>query len=116
MELNPTVGSSHNTLALAEYRCGRWSDSVTASERSMTLRNGGDANDWFLLALALWQKGQKDRSRSFIDKAVTWTRKNDPKNAELLQFWREAAVLLGQPGPFLPAGTAHAIPDHPFAP
>ena len=86
MELNPKDGNSSGTLALAEYRRGRWNDSIAASERSMALRNGGDANDWFLLALALWQQGQKDRSRSFFNQAVTWTRKNDPKNAELLQF------------------------------
>jgi len=60
--------------------------------------------------MALWQQGVKDRSRSFLDQAVSWTRKNDPKNANLLAFWREAAKLLGQPGP-LPD-----LPADPFAP
>ena len=56
----------------------------------------------FVLAMALWQKGDKDRSRSFFEQAVSWTKKNDPKNAALLAFWREAAKLLGQPGPPAP--------------
>jgi len=82
----------------------------------MALKNGGDAHNWFLLALALWQPGQKDRSRSFFDKAVTWTKQNGPKNAEVLQFWREAAELLGQQGPVQAEATPLAIPEHPFAP
>jgi hypothetical protein len=49
--------------------------------------------------MALWQRGEKDRARSEFDRAVAWTKKNDPKNAELLAFWREAAALLGRPGP-----------------
>jgi hypothetical protein len=64
--------------------------------------------------MALWQRGEKDRSRSFFDRAVAWTKKNDPKNAELLAFWREAAELLGRPGP-----GAAPLPDLPadvFAP
>ena len=62
-----------------------------------------DASNGFFLAMALWQHGQKDRSRSYFDEAVAWTRKNDPKNPDLLLFWREAAALLGRPSPDVPA-------------
>jgi tetratricopeptide (TPR) repeat protein len=99
VEMEPWDGGLVNTLALAEYRVGHWPESIAASERSMTLRNGGDASDWFFLAMAHCQKGGKDEARKWFDKAVAWTKEKDPKNSELRQFWTEAAVLLGQPGP-----------------
>ncbi len=111
--LSPKEGSFRTTLALAEYRAGHWAESIAAAEQAIALTKDGDASNGFFLALALWQQGVKDRSRSFFDQAVAWTRKNDPKNANLLLFWREAAELLGQPGPdALPAD----LPANPFAP
>ena len=65
----------------------------------MALRSGGDASDWFFLALACWRQGEKDEARRWFEKADAWTKEKDPKNAELRQFWTEAAELLGQPGP-----------------
>ena len=110
--LSPKEGTFHNTLALAEYRVGHWAESIAAAERSIALLKGVDASNWFFLAMALWQRGEKDRSRSYFDQAVAWTKKNDPKNAELLAFWREAAELLGQPGP----SAAAPLPDLPASP
>ena len=55
----------------------------------------GDATDWFFLAMAHWQLGDKDEARKWYDKAVEWMDKNQPKNEELLRFRAEAAELLG---------------------
>jgi tetratricopeptide (TPR) repeat protein len=97
--LDPTSAETYNTLALAEFRSGHWKESVAASEKSMALRKGPDASDWFLQALAHWQNGAKDEARRWFDKAVGWTREQAPQSAELRQIWTEAAELLGQPGP-----------------
>jgi tetratricopeptide (TPR) repeat protein len=97
--LAPQDGNLHNTLALAEYRAGHWAESRAASERAIELYKGVDAASWFFLAMALRQQGENERARTFFDKAVAWTRKHAPRDAELLQFWREAAELLGQAGP-----------------
>ncbi len=97
--LEPKDGSRYNTLALAEYRRGRWDDAIAAVERSIALSQGVDASNWFFLAMAHARKGEKDKAITWFDKAVAWTRKNDPKNPELLRFWAEAAGLLGRPGP-----------------
>jgi superkiller protein 3 len=97
--LNPNDASASATLALAEYRAGHWSESVTAADRSLELAKGVDDANGFVLAMALWRQGSKDRSRSIFDQAVAWTPKNDPKKPELLQLWREAASLLGRPSP-----------------
>ncbi len=99
VELAPKAGDKFNTLALAEYRSGHWTESLAASQRSLALQGGGYAADWFLLALAHWQKGEKDQARTCFDKAVASTKTKAPANKELLQFWAEAAELLGCPGP-----------------
>jgi hypothetical protein len=65
----------------------------------MALTQGGGAGDWFLLALAHARKGEKDKATIWFDKAVPWTKKNAPKDPELLRFWTEAAQLLNRPAP-----------------
>ncbi len=99
VELAPSDVASVNTLALAEYRSGHWAESVAAAERAMQLRHGDSAEDWFILALALSWKGEKDNARMWFDKAAGWTKQNAPENADLLQLWTEARDLLGQHGP-----------------
>ena len=99
VELAPTNGNFLNTLALAEYRSAHSAESLAACERSMQLSNGGSALNWYLVAIARSQKGDKAEARRWYDKAVAWTKEKEPKNAELRQFWAEAAELLGQPGP-----------------
>ena len=99
-----------NTLALAEYRMGLWAESIAASDRAIGLSTEVDASNWFFLAMARWQLGEKDQARKWFDKAVAWTKEKDPKNAELLQFWMEAAELLSQPGPNEPGPSSPTAP------
>ena len=114
VKLGPLDGDFQTTLALAEYRAGDWALAIAAAERSNELSKGPTAANQFILAMALWQKGDKDRSRSFLEQAVSWTTKHDPKNAALLAFWREAALVLGQPVP--DAGPLPDLPANPVAP
>ena len=92
-------GTFLNTLALTEYRLGHGTESLAASEQSLALKNGGQAVDWFILALAYWQKGDKDQARSRFDQAIAWTKQNAAKSTSLRELWAEAAERLGQPGP-----------------
>jgi tetratricopeptide (TPR) repeat protein len=108
-------GENHfGTLALAEYRSGHWAESLAGSDRSLELGKGGGASEWFFQSVARWQKGDKDEARKWLNKAVGWTKKNDPMNAELLAFWREAALLLGQPGPSAAAPPLADLPADVF--
>jgi tetratricopeptide (TPR) repeat protein len=100
--VNPKDGNHVNTLALAEYRVGHWNESIAACERSMSLQKGGTPLDWFILAMAYSRRGENEKAGTWFDKAVAWTKEKDPKNAEFLQFWKEAATLLGKPGPTAP--------------
>jgi tetratricopeptide (TPR) repeat protein len=110
VSLEPGQADSLNTLALAEYRSGHWAESLAACEKAIKLRKAAHACDWFFMAMALGQKGEKDKARPWFDKAVAWTREKDPKNKEFLQFWAEAAELLGQPGPGQPKASPEKQP------
>jgi len=97
--LNPE-GFNVGTLALAEYRAGHWAESLAAGERSLAMTKGGDANVWFVMALASWRKDEKDKARTFFDKAADWAMKHPRTNDDdQRQLWIEAAELLGRPGP-----------------
>ena len=111
VELGPDKENRHGSLARAEYRVGHWTESLAASERSMALTNGGHALNWFLMALASWQKGEKDKARSWYDKAVQAARTTEkhPNDVELRQLWTEAAELLGRPGPGPPGASSPAV-------
>jgi tetratricopeptide (TPR) repeat protein len=95
VELTPTEGNYWNTLGAAHYRAGDWKAAAQTLKKSMELRKGGGCVDWFFLAMAHWQLGEKEQARQWYDKAVQWMDKNDPKNDELRRFRSEAAELLG---------------------
>ena len=93
MELTPTQGAYWNTLGLANYRAGEWNTAIVDLQTSVELR-GGDSNDWFFLAMAHWQLGEKDKAREWYDRAVQWMDKNQPTNEELRRFRAEAEELM----------------------
>jgi tetratricopeptide (TPR) repeat protein len=115
--LEPSDGRHHNTLALAAYRAGNYDESIAAAERSIQLLRSvpgsvdPDPYNWFFLAMACGRRGETDRARRYFDQAVARTRERDPRNVELLQFWREAAAVLGRPGP--DAADPARLPDLP---
>src|SRR5262249_17801277 len=90
----PKEGGYWNTLGVAHYRAGDWMAATAALERSMQLRDGGDAFDRFFLAMARWRLGKKEEARTWYDRAVAWTEKNKaalektPQQAEELRRFR----------------------------
>jgi tetratricopeptide (TPR) repeat protein len=97
VELAPKARTHWNTLGVAYYCAGDWKGSLTALAKSMELSKGGDSFDWFFLAMAHWQLGQKEEARKWYEQAVQWMEKNSPQDEELLRFRAEAAKLLGVP-------------------
>ncbi len=95
IELNPHEGTFWNTLAVAHSRGGEWKAAAEALSKSMELREGGDSFDWFFLAMAHWQLGEKEQARKWYTKAVRWMDKNKPQDEELRRFRAEATALLG---------------------
>jgi serine/threonine protein kinase/Flp pilus assembly protein TadD len=95
VNLAPRIGDCWNTLGVAEYRAMHWKAAVLAFEKSMEIRKGGDGFDWFFLAMAHWQLGEKAQARKLYDEAIQWMEKNKPQDEELQRFRAEAATLLG---------------------
>jgi tetratricopeptide (TPR) repeat protein len=97
--LAPTHDNYWNTVGVLHYRDNNWGKSIEALEKSMSLCKGGDCADWFFVAMARWQLGNKDEARKWYRKAVEWMEKNNSKDEELRRFRAEAAQLLEPPEP-----------------
>jgi tetratricopeptide (TPR) repeat protein len=97
VELAPQSSFTWQLLGWAQYRAGDWKAGVEALEKSCALQNnpkGGDAYQWFFLAMSHWQLGEKDKARQWYDRAVQWMDKNQPKNEDLRRFRAEAEELM----------------------
>jgi eukaryotic-like serine/threonine-protein kinase len=95
VELAPSYGGAWNTLGVAQYRNGEWKAAVEALMKSVQLQKEGDSFDFFFLATAHWQLGEKDKARAWYEKAVAWMDKHKPNDEELKRFRAEATALLG---------------------
>jgi tetratricopeptide (TPR) repeat protein/tRNA A-37 threonylcarbamoyl transferase component Bud32 len=95
VKLAPRNGGYRNTLGTAHYRVGDWKNAVAELTKSTELRNGGDATDWFFLAMAHWHLGERDQARVWYDRAVQAVEKSKRPDEDLRQFHAEAAELLG---------------------
>src|SRR5262249_15944937 len=78
VQLAPGGGGYWRGLGVASYYSGDWKAAIANEERSMALRRSGDAYDWFLLAMAYWQLGDKEKARTRYDQAVQWMEKHRP--------------------------------------
>jgi len=100
VELLPDSFSPQNTLGLVELRNGNLREAASALQKSMEKKGaGGDAYDWFQMAILSAQKGLRDEARRWFDKAVAWSTANGRRDADLRVLWAEAADQLGEPGP-----------------
>jgi tetratricopeptide (TPR) repeat protein len=103
--LNSSKGTFRTTLGVAHYRAEDWIAAITALEKAVELNQGGGVFDWFFLAMAHCQLGQRDQAREDYARAVEWMEKNKLKDRELVDFRAEAAALLG-----IPAGSRDSKP------
>jgi tetratricopeptide (TPR) repeat protein len=94
VELVPKQAAYWNTLGVAHYRAGNWKEAIAAQEKSMALRQGGDSWNYFFLAVAHWQLGEKEKAIEWYDKAVEWMEANANGNADLIPFRAEAEELM----------------------
>jgi serine/threonine protein kinase/Flp pilus assembly protein TadD len=97
VELAPTNGLFWSTLGVAHYRAGTWKEAKAALDKAMRLGRPGDGCDWFFLAMASWQLGDKDEAMRCYGEAIAWLKKNRPPDEEYRRLHTEAAGLLGVP-------------------
>jgi hypothetical protein len=81
------------TLGLAQYRIGDWPAAQRSLEESCQRRKGGDAYEWFVLAMVHARMGNEAEAKAYCDRAVGWTRANRYGDFELHFFDDEAATI-----------------------
>jgi tetratricopeptide (TPR) repeat protein len=92
LALDPRDEDAWNTLGVALYRAGDWKAAIEALERSAA--SGADSFDWFFIAMARWQLGEREEARRMYRLAVDWMTKEKPKDEELQRFRAEAEGLI----------------------
>jgi serine/threonine protein kinase/tetratricopeptide (TPR) repeat protein len=92
----PNVAAFWNTLGVALYRTGDWNASLAALSKSME-QTGPNSADGFFVAMAHWQRGEKENARKWYTAASRWAAKYAPTDQEQARFRAEAAALLKTP-------------------
>jgi serine/threonine protein kinase/tetratricopeptide (TPR) repeat protein len=57
-------------LALSQYRSGEWRQAQESLQKSMQLRQGGDAMDWLLLAMINQQSNERSQAQQWHARAL----------------------------------------------
>ena len=83
-----------NTLGVALYRTSDWHNSKEALNKSISLTSGGNAYDWFFLAMTNWHLGEKEQARRWYDQALKSLNDTQPRPDDLERYHHEAASLL----------------------
>jgi hypothetical protein len=80
---------------------GKGQAALAALKKAMKLSGGGDGSDWFFVAMAHWQLGNKPEARRWYHRAVAWLKENKEaiaRNKRQLDLFHriaaEAAKLL----------------------
>lgn len=94
----PEMGTYWNTLGVAHYRDGEFPSALIALSRSVELRSGGDAADYFFLAMAHERLGDREQARRWYDEGVRWMDKRSPQGEAELRYRAEAEAILGIKG------------------
>jgi serine/threonine protein kinase/tetratricopeptide (TPR) repeat protein len=100
----PKVRDVWTTLGVAHYRAGAWNDAKAALEKSEAAFPGCfTAVNGFVLAMACWQLGEKERGREWYAKALeAMEQAGQPSWPGPAPFRSEASRLLGISGPMGP--------------
>jgi tetratricopeptide (TPR) repeat protein len=95
----PDQGDYWTTLGAACYRAGDWTGAIEALDRARKLHEaeGGDATDWFLLALAHARRGDREQARAWQERALSWVGRHKARGNELRLLREETAALLSGP-------------------
>jgi tetratricopeptide (TPR) repeat protein len=94
----PASSSFWNTLGVAHYRNGDNQAAIAALEKAMSLPGGSHAFNGFFLAMAHGRSGDRDKARTWFNRAVQWMDEQMPHNGELRRFRAEAEAMLAEAG------------------
>ncbi len=106
ISLAPDQWEYWNTLGVARYRARQWNEALAALDRSCQLGGGGNAFDFFFIAMAYHQLGQKEKADEFYLKAVHDSEGGSPLLEPVHHLRQEADGLLGKRSEPLVKGSA----------
>ncbi|MDA1052348.1 MAG: protein kinase [Planctomycetota bacterium] len=95
--LNRNEAAYWNTLGAALYRANKWEDAVPALSAAVAVRNRGLGEDWYFLAMAQWQMGNKQLAQECYSQASHQAQQQDAMEAASASIRAEAEALLGRP-------------------
>jgi tetratricopeptide (TPR) repeat protein len=88
------------TLGVAQHFAGNDKAAVEALTKSLAMRENGEAFDYFPLAAAHWQLGDRDDARKWYEKGVLWMARNKhPNVVELAVLRADVEARLGIASP-----------------
>ena len=90
----PFVTQYLNSLGIAQYRAGKWDEAIRSLNKSVEVNGSADSFDAFFLAMAHWQRGEKETARDWLKKAIAWMDQHAATNAELIEFRKEAEEIV----------------------
>jgi serine/threonine protein kinase len=92
----PEVAAFRCTLGVAQYRAGEWRAAAEVLEKARETLTGQDrCVAGFVLAMACWQAGERERARDCYDQAVRDAKSLAPPSRAVEGFRAEAQALLG---------------------
>jgi tetratricopeptide (TPR) repeat protein len=92
--LEPECATYWNTLGIAYFRARDWKAAIHALGQSTELGGGGTSFDFFFLAMAWWQQGDREQAHHWYLRGNAWMEEHNPDHEALLRFREEAAALL----------------------
>src|SRR5690606_39701050 len=94
---DPTVGYYWRTLGAAHLRRNDPASAISALEKANECAGGGSPWEWYFLAMAHWQLGNKEEALTWFERANEHLEKlrGHADIGELLQFQTEASNFLG---------------------
>ena len=99
IEKSPRNPTYLNALGGAYYRKADWVMCISSLRQAMELRQEGNAYDWYFLAMAQWQNGEKEKSRTSVRQGTEWMEKNCPEKSDLKLLRAEAEQLISDSVP-----------------
>jgi tetratricopeptide (TPR) repeat protein len=108
--VEPRIAQYWHTLGVAQYRAGKWQEALDSFDKSMVLQNGGDGLDWYFVAMAHWQLGDKNRAAQFFHNAEDWKKNEHVGPDDLEGLDHEAASLLTRADGQFPRNELHVSP------
>ena len=97
----PESANYRNTLGVAYYRNGDDRAAVAELETAMSMQAGGNSFDWFFLAMAHSRLGDRNKARTWFDRAVQWMDRHKPHDTRAVPLSRGGGGDAGRSRPAL---------------